>query len=65
MKQHTISTLHAALVSDLTNCHTKHEQIMVKTIGGREIRELAEKTAKTRPLTQAEPRTAMQYGYQP
>lgn len=63
--KHTIHTLHAALTHDLTLCHTKHEQIMVKAIGGREIRELAEKTAKTRSLTQTEIRTAMQYGFQP
>ena len=65
MKQHTISTLHAALVNDLARCHTQLEQTMVRAIGGREIKELAEKTAKTRPLTQIETRTAMQYGYQP
>ena len=61
--KHTIHTLHAALVHDLTLCHTAHEKIMVKAIGGKEIRELAEKTAQARPLTQAETRTAMQYGY--
>lgn len=61
--KHTIQTLQDALNRDLTMCHTTHEKIMVKTIGGREIRELAEKTARTRQLTPSELLTAMQYGY--
>ena len=60
---HTIATLQAALERDLTMCHTAHEKIMVKTIGGREIREFAEKTARARQLTPSELRTAQQHGF--
>jgi hypothetical protein len=63
MKPWTIKQLHEQLVVDLTHCHTKHEQIMVKAIGGKEIREKAIQWAKERKLTPAEVAIASQYGY--
>jgi hypothetical protein len=63
MKSWTIKQLHEQLAVDLTHCHTTHEQIMVKAIGGKEIREKAIQWAKERKLTPAEVAIASQYGY--
>lgn len=59
----TIKQLEEALTEDLTKCHTEHERIMVKAIGGREIREKAEEWAKVRKLTPFEVAIASKYGY--
>lgn len=64
-KPHTLHTLHTALQNDLSLCHTEHERIMVTTIGGKEIRELAQQLATRRRLTPQERLIANNYGYQP
>jgi hypothetical protein len=59
----TIKQLQEQLINDLSQCRTNHERIMVKTIGGKEIREHATALAKTRKLTPAEVSIASKYGY--
>lgn len=63
MQPWTIKQLHEQLSVALTYCHTTHERIMVKAIGGKEIREKAIQWAKERKLTPAELAIASQYGY--
>jgi hypothetical protein len=63
MKAWTIKQLHDQLAVDLTCCHTTHERIMVKAIGGKEIREKAIQWAKERKLTPGEVAIASLYGY--
>lgn len=59
----TIKQLKEALEHDLTMCQTNHERIMVKAIGGKDIRDAAEKWAQVRKLTPAEVAIAQEYGY--
>ncbi len=59
----TIKLLKEQLINDLSKCQTNHERIMVKTIGGKEIREHATALAKTRKLTPPEVAIASEYGY--
>ena len=59
----TIAALQEALEQDLTMCHVSHEKIMVQAIGGREIRQLAEKIAQARQLTPVEIRIAQKHGF--
>jgi hypothetical protein len=49
--------------NDLQSCHTAHERMMVKALGGKEIREAAIAFAQTRKLTPGEIAIASQYGY--
>jgi hypothetical protein len=44
-------------------CQTKHEQIMVKAISGKEIREKAIEWSKTRKLTPLEIAIASEFGF--
>lgn len=64
MKTWTIKQLKDQLIKDLALCQTSHEQIMVKAISGKEIREKAIEWAKTRKLTPAEIAIAQEFGYQ-
>lgn len=59
----TIKQLEEAMQRDLAMCHTEHERIMVKAIGGKEIREKAQAWARVRKLTPAELAIAQKYGY--
>lgn len=59
----TIKQLEDALQHDLIMCQTEHERIMVKAIGGKEIREKAQAWARVRKLTPAEVAIAQKYGY--
>lgn len=59
----TIKQLEETLQNDLLQCHTEHERIMVKAIGGKEIREKAQEWAKVRKLTPVELAIAQKYGY--
>lgn len=59
----TVKQLEEALQRDLGMCQTQHERIMVKAIGGKEIREKAQEWAKVRKLTPAEVAIAQKYGY--
>ncbi len=64
MQHWTIKQLKEQLTKDLAMCQTTHEQIMVKAIGGKEIREKAIEWEKSRKLTPAEIAIASEYGYQ-
>lgn len=59
----TIKQLHDALQNDLNSCNTAHEKIMVKAIGGKEIREKAVEFAMNRKLTPCEIAIASKFGY--
>ena len=59
----TVTQLQKLLNSDLQSCHTAHERMMVKSLGGKEIRETAIAFAQTRKLTPGEIAIASQYGY--
>lgn len=63
MKAWTIKQLNDAMIRDMTQCQTEHERIMVKAIGGKEIREKAIQWSKNRKLTPCEVAIATQYGY--
>ena len=63
MQTWTIKQLKEQLIKDLAMCQTNHEQIMVKAISGKEIREKAIEWAKTRALTPAEIAIASEFGY--
>ena len=63
MRAWNIKQLHEAMQKDLASCHTRHEQIMVKAICGKEIREKAIEFAKTRKLTPFEIAIAKEFGY--
>ena len=63
MEAWNIKQLENALQNDLTMCGTEHERMMVKAIGGKEIREKAIEWAKVRKLTPAELAIAQKYGY--
>lgn len=64
MNAWTIKQLYEAMQNDLAMCQTNHERIMVKAIGGKEIRERAIEWAKQRKLTPMEVAIAQQFGYQ-
>jgi len=64
MQNWTIKQLKEQLTKDLAMCQTTHERIMVKAIGGKEIREKAIQWAKERKLTPFEVAIASEYGYQ-
>ena len=64
MQHWTIKQLKEQLTKDLEMCQTTHERIMVKAIGGKEIREKAIEWAKSRKLTPAEIAIASEFGYQ-
>ncbi len=59
----TIGQLKAAMLRDLTACHTEFERSMVKGIGGKEIREKACQWAQVRKLTPGEVTIASEFGY--
>jgi hypothetical protein len=59
----TVTQLQKLLNNDLQFCHTSHERMMVKALGGKEIREAATAFAQTRKLTPGEIAIASQYGY--
>ena len=59
----TVKHLQELLTRDLQSCHTTHERIMVKALGGKEIRNAAIAFAQTRNLTPGEIAIAEQYGY--
>lgn len=59
----TIKQLQDKLYEDLSSCNTTHEVIMVKAIGGKEIKEKASAWAKVRKLTPCEIAIAEKYGY--
>ena len=59
----TVTQLYAAMQRDLADCHTKHERIMVKAMGGKEIRLHAQAWAQVRKLTPGEVAIASQFGY--
>ena len=59
----TVTQLQKLLNNDLKSCHTAHERMMIKAIGGKEIRETAIAFAQTRKLTPGEIAIASQYGY--
>lgn len=57
--------LETSLRDDLAACHTDFERQMVRAIGGKEIREAAERFAATRRLTPGERAIAESHGYRP
>lgn len=63
MNQHTIHTLYKAMQNDLAACHTAFEQSMVKAIGGKEIRKLAQSLMTQGKLTASESSIAQQFGF--
>jgi hypothetical protein len=63
MQAWTIKQLYEAMTNDLAKCQTTHEQIMVKAICGKEIREKSIEWSKTRKLTPIEVSIAQQFGY--
>lgn len=63
MKAWSVKQLYAAMQNDLSQCHTGLERDMVRTIGGKEIREHAEKWSKERNLTPGEIAIAEQFGF--
>ena len=63
MKTWNIEKLQEKLKEDLNLCTTNHEKIMVKAIGGKEIREFAIELAKSRKLTTREIFIASNYGF--
>ena len=62
-KEWTITQLENQLPQSLAYCHTDFERSMVRTIHGKEVRELAEKLSQQRKLTPGEIAIASQYGY--
>lgn len=63
LKEWTVHQLQAALMRDLGQCQTDLERIMVRSIGGKELRLKAEAWAQVRQLTPGEVAIAQQYGY--
>lgn len=63
MSPWTIVQLKNAMNEDLKKCNTDHERLMVKTVCGKEIRELAYETSKKRKLTPGEVAIASEFGY--
>lgn len=59
----TVTQLQKLLNNDLQSCHTAHERMMVKALGGKEICEAAIAFAQTRKLTPGEIAIASQYGF--
>lgn len=63
MKPWSIKQLYEAMQQDLLSCNSDLERSMVKTIGGKEIREKAIEWSKERKLTPIEVAIASQFGY--
>ena len=63
MQAWNIKQLYAALQNDLQQCNNAFERSMVKSIGGKEIREKAEQLSKERKLTPVEVAIAKGFGY--
>ena len=63
MKAWTITQLKAKMIDDLNECLTGFERTMVKAIGGKEIRNLAEKLSLARKLTPGEQAIAAEFGW--
>lgn len=63
MKEWNLKQLADAMARDIAQCGTPHERVMVRAIGGKEIRERAEQIAAVRKLTPGEIAIASQYGF--
>jgi hypothetical protein len=63
MKAWNLKQLYDAHMLDLAMCNTKLESSMCRAIGGKEIRETAERIAATRKLTPGEIAIAEEFGY--
>ena len=63
MENWSVKHLKDAMNRDLAMCQSQFERGMVKAIGGKEIRELAEKISNTRRLTPGEIAIAQEFGF--
>lgn len=62
-KANTIQDLYNGLRDGFAACNNAFERGMLRAVVGREIRELAENTAKTRQLAVTEIKIASEFGY--
>lgn len=63
MQAWNIKQLYVAMQNDLQQCNNAFERSMVKSVGGKEIREKAEQWSKERKLTPIEVAIAKEFGY--
>lgn len=63
MQAWNIKQLYVAMQNNLQQCNNAFERSMVKSVGGKEIREKAEQWSKERKLTPIEVAIAKEFGY--